>query len=94
LTNADNRVGTDADNSVADYDMRERVEGVLERVRSHLRGDGANIELLGIAEGVVTIKLTGGCMRCPMSQIALVTGLENALKEVVSDVQKVVIVRA
>ena len=83
-----------AGNCVGDYDMRERVEGVLERVRSHLRGDGANIELLGITEGIVTIKLTGGCMRCPMSQIALVTGLENALKEVVSDVKKVVIVRA
>ena len=74
--------------------MNERVEGVLNRVRSHLQGDGANIELLGISDGVVTIRLTGGCMRCPMSQIALVTGLENALREVVSDVKKVVIVRA
>jgi len=74
--------------------MRERVEGVLERVRGHLKVDGANVELLDIKEGVVTIRLTGGCMRCPMSQIALVTGLENALREVVAEVQKVVIVRA
>ena len=74
--------------------MRDRVEGVLERVRSHLRVDGANVELLDIQDGVVTIRLTGGCMRCPMSQIALVTGLENALRDEVAEVRKVVLVRA
>jgi Fe-S cluster biogenesis protein NfuA len=79
----------------ADYkSMRERVEGVLERVRSHLRMDGANVELLDIRDGVVTIRLTGGCMRCPMSQIALVTGLENALHDEVAEVRKVVLIKA
>lgn len=74
--------------------MRERVEGVLERVRGHLRVDGANVELLDIQDGVVTIRLSGGCTRCPMSQITLSTGLENALREGGVDVHKVVIVRA
>jgi Fe-S cluster biogenesis protein NfuA len=74
--------------------MRERVESVIDRVRNHLRMDGANIELLDIStEKVVTIKLTGWCTRCPMSQIALITGLENALRDE-ADVQKVVVVRA
>jgi len=74
--------------------MRDRVEVVIDRVRNHLRMDGANIELLDIsADHVVTIKLTGWCMRCPMSQIALITGLENALRDE-ADVHKVVVVRA
>ena len=74
--------------------MRERVEGVLERVRGHLRVDGANVELLDIREGVVTVRLSGGCMRCPMSQMTLSTGLENALRDGGVDIRKVVIVRA
>jgi Fe-S cluster biogenesis protein NfuA len=73
--------------------MRERVEGVLDRVRSHLKADGGNVELVDLVDGVVTIKLTGGCMRCPMSQMALHSGLENALREAVAEVKKVVIVR-
>ena len=73
--------------------MRERVEGVLDRVRSHLKADGANVELVDVSDGVVTIKLSGGCMRCPMSQMALHSGLENALREAVAEVKKVVIVR-
>jgi Fe-S cluster biogenesis protein NfuA len=73
--------------------MRERVEGVLDRVRSHLKADGANVELVDVADGVVTIRVTGGCMRCPMSQMALHAGLENALREAIVDVQKVVILR-
>jgi Fe-S cluster biogenesis protein NfuA len=74
--------------------MRERVEGVLDRVRSHLRADGANVELVDFADGIVTIRLTGGCVRCPMSQMALHSGLENALREAVGDVKQVVILRA
>ena len=73
--------------------MRDRVEGVLDRVRSHLKADGANVELVDVADGVVTIRVTGGCMRCPMSQMALHAGLENALREAIADVRKVVIVR-
>ena len=74
--------------------MRERLEGVLDRVRSHLKADGANLELVDIADGVVTIKLTGGCVRCPMSQMALHSGLEHALREADAGVKKVVILRS
>ncbi len=74
--------------------MRERVEDVLDRVRSHLKADGVNVELVDVADGVVTVRVTGGCMRCPMSQMALHAGLENALREAVADVKKVVILRS
>jgi Fe-S cluster biogenesis protein NfuA len=73
--------------------MREQVEEVLDRVRVHLRVDGANVELLDIADGVITLRLTGGCMRCPMSRIALVSGLEDALRAEIAEVKKVVLVR-
>ena len=63
-------------------------------MRSHLKADGGNVELVDVVDGVVTIRLTGGCMRCPMSQMALHSGLENELREAVAEVKKVVIVRS
>jgi Fe-S cluster biogenesis protein NfuA len=73
--------------------MRESVEGVLERVRRHLGVDGGDVQVVDITDGVVTIKLLGGCTRCPMSQMALLHGLEQTLVEKVEGVKKVVLLR-
>jgi Fe-S cluster biogenesis protein NfuA len=73
--------------------MRDRVEGVLERVRRHLGVDGGDVQVVDINDGVVTLRLTGGCTRCPMSQMALMSGLEHALTEGVEGVRKVVLLR-
>jgi Fe-S cluster biogenesis protein NfuA len=76
--------------------MRELVEKILERVRPHLRVDGADIELIDVSEeeGIVKLKLTGGCCNCPFSQMALHAGLESTLKDSVSGVKSVLLVRA
>ncbi len=72
---------------------RETIESVLERVRQRLRADGADVELIGVDNGVVTLQLIGSCLGCPMTKIALMVGLENALREAVAGVRKVVLVR-
>jgi Fe-S cluster biogenesis protein NfuA len=75
--------------------MRERVEVVLERVRPQLRVDGGDIELMDVSEdGVVKLKLVGGCCRCPFSQMALLAGLEATLREHIADIKSVELVRA
>ena len=73
--------------------MRERIEEVLDRVRGNLGVDGGDVQLVDVAEGVVTLRLEGGCTFCPMSRMALLCGLEHALKEGVEGVRKVVLVR-
>jgi Fe-S cluster biogenesis protein NfuA len=56
--------------------------------------DGGDVELVGICDGVVTLRIIGGISRCPMSQIALHCGLENAIKEAMPELRKVMLVRA
>ena len=73
--------------------MRQSVEGVLERVRPALKVDGADVELVDVDDGIVTLRIIGCIARCPMSALALHCGLENALKEQVAGVKKVVLVR-
>lgn len=71
--------------------MKERVEEALEFIRPALQNDGGDIELVGIDEGsgVVTVRLTGACGGCPMSQMTLKMGVERVLKEAVPEVVSV-----
>lgn len=69
--------------------MREKVEEVLEQIRPHLQADGGDVELVDINDGVVTVKLTGACHGCPMSQMTLKNGVERILKENIPEIKAV-----
>lgn len=72
--------------------MRERVEQLLESVRSRLRMDGCDVVLLDVSEdGVVRLQFKGGAC-CPMSRIALVSGIEGMLREALPEIRAVVAV--
>lgn len=69
--------------------MRQEVEKALERVRPALQADGGDVELVDVQDGIVSVKLTGACGSCPMSQMTLKSGIERAIKEVVPDIKEV-----
>lgn len=70
--------------------MREKIESALDRIRPALRADGGDVELVDIKEGVVSVRLMGGCGCCPMSTITLKNGIERVLKAEVPGVKEVV----
>ena len=72
--------------------MREKVEASLARIRPSLQADGGDVELVGVSNGVVKLKLTGACVGCPMSTMTLKLGIERFLKEQIPEVKKVVAV--
>jgi len=72
--------------------MKERVEAVLEEIRPALRADGGDVELVGVTEGVVKVRLKGACSGCPMSTITLKQGIERLLKERLPEVKEVIAV--
>jgi Fe-S cluster biogenesis protein NfuA len=79
---------------VPDASLWAGIKTVLERVRPNLRNDGGDIELVDVsAAGEVTLRLGGCVARCPMAAIALVAGLESALRDAVPGVTTVKIVR-
>ena len=70
--------------------MRETVEAVLARLRQNLTIDGCDIQLVDVTDdGVVVLRFVGGASCCPMSQLALAMGLENALKDEVKGIARV-----
>ncbi len=79
MENQDNQTG----------DMKEKVSGVLERLRPALQMDGGDVELVDIKEGIVMVRLMGACAGCPMSQMTLKMGIEQRLKAEVPEVVSV-----
>ncbi len=70
-------------------DLREKVEKTLNLVRPNLQADGGDVELLGVEDGVVKVKLKGACHGCPMAAMTLQMGIERILKSQVPEVQRV-----
>jgi Fe-S cluster biogenesis protein NfuA len=73
--------------------VRSEVEQVLARIRPQLQMDGCTVELASVEDGVVRLRLAGGCMGCPLSKMALLAGLEETLKESVPGITRVEAVR-
>jgi Fe-S cluster biogenesis protein NfuA len=70
--------------------LKEKIEEALDKVRPSLQADGGDVPFVDIDdEGVVTVKLTGACGGCPMSQMTLKMGIEKVLKQNVPEVNRV-----
>ena len=69
--------------------MREEVEKALEKVRPALQADGGDVELVDVQDGIVSVKLTGACGGCPMSQMTLKEGIEKAIRAAVPGIKGV-----
>ena len=67
-------------------DLETRVHQALDKVRPLLKSHGGNVDLLGIADGVVRLQLQGSCHGCPSSAQTLHNAIEAAIDEFAPDV--------
>ena len=68
-----------------------KIESALEQVRPFLESDGGDIRLIEVTDDyVVKVKLLGACSDCKVSMMTLKAGVEQAIKKVLPEVQKVV----
>jgi Fe-S cluster biogenesis protein NfuA len=70
--------------------MHEDVQTALELIRPALQADGGDVELVDVADGIVSVRLQGACGGCPMATMTLKNGIERILKEKVPEVKEVV----
>jgi Fe-S cluster biogenesis protein NfuA len=69
-------------------ELYERVARVLaEEVAPLLQMDGAGVEVLGIHDGVVRVRLSGTCAGCPGTVYAVMMQLEEELRRRVPGVE-------
>ena len=69
--------------------LHERVTGALDEVRPYLLTHGGGVELLGIDDGVVRLRLEGTCNGCPSSALTLKSAVEEAITRAAPDVERI-----
>ncbi|HEY0547751.1 MAG TPA: NifU family protein [Pyrinomonadaceae bacterium] len=66
--------------------LETRVMQALDKVRPYLDSHGGNVELIGIADDVVRLRLQGSCKSCPSSSMTLKLAIEEAIMAAAPDV--------
>lgn len=67
--------------------VTERVGEALQSVRPYMESHGGDVELLGVADGIARIKLSGSCDGCPASAATLELAIKQALDEHAPDLE-------
>jgi Fe-S cluster biogenesis protein NfuA len=75
-----------------DATLMERIQEALDLVRPGLQMDGGDVELVDVQGKEVYLRLTGACIGCPISTLTLKAGIEQALRQLVPEVERVVAV--
>lgn len=60
-------------------DLETRLHLALEGVRPYLHSHGGNVELLGVEDGIVRLRLQGSCQNCPSSAVTMQQTIEEAI---------------
>lgn len=69
--------------------VEERVREALDGVRPYLGSHGGGVELVGVSDGVATVRMQGSCEGCPASAMTLKLAIEDAVLKAAPDVDRV-----
>ncbi len=61
--------------------METKIRAKLEKLREMLQADGGDLEIAGIKDKQVQLRLTGACGCCPHATMTIKQGIERVLKE-------------
>jgi Fe-S cluster biogenesis protein NfuA len=67
-------------------DVETRIGRALDSVRPYLATHGGNVTLLGVADGVVRLRLEGTCNGCGSSTVTMKLAIEKAIEELAPEV--------
>ena len=67
-------------------DLETRVSQALDQVRPYLRTHKGDVELVGVIDGVVRLRMQGSCHGCPSSAMTLKNAIEEAIYAAAPDV--------
>ncbi|MBS4035801.1 MAG: NifU family protein [Ignavibacterium sp.] len=71
-------------------ELIRKVENVIDQIRPYLEADGGNIRFVNITDdNVVNVELLGACGSCPMSQMTLKNGVEQAVRKAIPEIKSV-----
>jgi Fe-S cluster biogenesis protein NfuA len=82
--------GVASDASKADEATFKLVDEMFRtQINPALGGHGGSVELIDVQDGIVTVRMGGGCQGCGMARVTLQEGVEAALKQAIPAVKSV-----
>jgi len=70
--------------------MENEIRKAIETIRPFLQADNGDVEFVEISDdGIVKVKLTGECEKCPMSVLTLRAGIERSLMRQVQGIKRI-----
>jgi len=71
---------------MTDYELRARVEEILDAIRPSLQAHGGDVTLVEVTpEKIARVELMGACGGCPMASMTLKFGIQRILAEEVPE---------
>lgn len=71
----------------------DHVRSIINHIRPYILGDGGDIDLVSVADGIVKIRLLGACVGCSMIDVTLNQGIKNWILEEVPEIKDVVLLQ-
>jgi Fe-S cluster biogenesis protein NfuA len=68
------------------------VKDIFQRIGKTAQSDGGALELVCVKNGVVTVRVKGNCVGCPVSILGMEGHLKTVLQSEIPEVRKVEIV--
>lgn len=70
----------------------EEIQRIIdEKIRPQLQAHNGDIKLIGIKDGIITVKLTGACSGCPGADLTTKDFMEEVFSQYIPEFKKVVI---
>lgn len=76
---------------ISDSDITTQVNQVLDKIRPYIQADGGDLHLVSIADGIVTVSMSGACAGCSLIDQTLNTGIKAWLIDEVPGIKDVVL---
>ena len=75
---------------MSNIEMMEKIQTVIEDlINPALAMHGGFVELVDVDDGVVSMRMSGGCQGCGAAQMTMAQGIEALLRDEIPDVRKV-----
>jgi len=77
--------------AMADDALFDKVSMIFDtRINPQVAGHGGSVDLIDVQDGIVMLRLMGGCQGCGMADVTLRQGIEATLKQVAPEVRGIV----
>ncbi len=73
-------------------DIEQKAREVLEEIRPAIQMDGGDVSFVSYnaADQTITVKMSGACQGCAMSEITLKQGIQKMIQERLPEIKEVI----